>query len=258
MNHQTTQKADEGLRILYQSQSSLREVTSIDRTSRAMIGLSFPEISGYGFACVVIERRWDPFDEANPNPPGRQFVVIDEADAMTAKDLFDGVVNLKDRYLCQGVACSNSPQSFVEALRTHEGLSRYTPEINPYDRRTQWPNYVSSKTVAFIRDMETPSEDTMDKEMDTWWDSLVIHPDTGTEVFGAGENPLKKLVVMGSGPESNFSTQKTRQGIQTKTDTTIRMAVYLAVKALEETLWLSHRRREEAGRKWIKSSRSGY
>lgn len=251
MNHDVTHKAGNDLRILYQIPAlGLGQLSVLDRVRRTMLGMSFPEGSGYGYCCVVAERRWEYGEELET-----QLVVIDEAEGRTGRDLLEKIVSLKDRYLATGLACPNAPSTFVEAVRRHEGLSHYPPSSHPFEFRERWPHYVSTNTTCYINDRGLPDDQTIKIDMDMLWSSLLIHPITKVEIFTEkSPDPLKKLVIIGSHSEGNFSTRKAQQGIQSN-DIPIRNAIWLAVKALDKSVWANMEK--TTTHQWI-PGRSGY
>ena len=250
MNHEVTMKAGDDLRLLYQVPSKgLGEVTELDRVRRVMLGMGFPE-GGYGYVVAVAERRWEYDDDV-----ACQFVVIDEAEGQSARETLEEAVNLKDKYLATGMACPNEPTPFVEAVRQHEGLAFYPQFNHPYEFRERWPHFVSSKTTAYINDISVSDKETIKKEMDEMWVQYVIHPTSRVEIFTEkSDTPLKKCVILGSTPGANFSTAKAQQGIQTG-DASIRTPLWLAIKALQDSVWAAAR--STGGHEWIKG-RAGY
>ena len=250
MNHEVTMRAGEDLRLLYQIPSmGLGQITTLDRVRRVMLGMGFPN-KGYGYVCAVAERRWEYGDDVSC-----QYVIIDEGEGESARETLEVAVNLKDKYLAEGMACPNEPQTFVEAVRRHDGLSFYPDADHPYEFRERWPNYVSSRTTAYVNDINVSDSETIKKELDELWAQYVLHPVSRVEIFTEKSNtPLRKCVILGAPPGSNFSTTKAQQGIQTG-DNGIRTPVWLAMKALQDSIWSSMP--STGGHEWIKG-RAGY
>jgi len=262
MNHITTRKKADGLDILYQAPGAdINAMTPLDRASRAIIGLSFP-LSGadYGYGCAVVERVWWPHDDGIGSLPARQYVLVDEISSQTPRELFDAVVALKDRYYCEAVACPKEPAAMVEALRRHEGLVSY-PEFDPIFLRDRFPTFVGTDVTAYVREVAVADGAAIARDMDAWWEEEILHPSSGVPIFaGSFDKPLKKLVVLGASTDANYSTREAAQGIQTG-DMVIRTAVWLAVKSLEDSIWIYNsrkgQRRGEKQSRW-KPGRSGY
>ena len=250
MNHEVTTRAGDDLRLLYQIPSrGLEQIAELDRVRRVMLGMGFPE-KGYGYVVAVAERRWESDDDV-----ACQFVILDEAEGQSARETLEMAVNLKDKYLATGMACPNEPTPFVEAVREHEGLSYYPDSNHPYEFRQRWPNYVSTRTTAYVNDMGIPDRETIKKEMDELWVQYVLHPVTKGEIFTEkGTAPLKKMVILESPPGANFSTTKAQQGIQTG-DSSIRTPIWMAVTALQDSKWAAMP--STGGHEWVKG-RAGY
>jgi hypothetical protein len=250
MNHLITSRAGDELRLLYQDLSQHRpgQAPGLDRVRRTAIGMAFPTEEGrdsYGYACTVAERCYWPRNITasairGGKAPERQYVVLDEAGASSLFSLLEDATFLKDRYLSDFVACPNAPASAVEALRRAEGLTHY-PDDPPQILRQKWPGFVSQSTVAFVRDTPLPDEAVLRTDLNTLWERELQHPDDGLPIFGsAAEAPLKALYLLGSTRESNYSTSQAAQGVRTG-DMTVLSALWLAVKALEATLWAGQR-----------------
>jgi len=260
MNHITTRKHADGIDVLYHKDGAdINTMTGLDRVSRSVIGLTFPETGAdYGYACVAVERTWWPYDGESGNP-ARQYVIIDEVSRQTPRELLDAVVVLKDRYLSETIACPNEPHYAVEGLRRHDGINHY-PDLEAIFLRERFPTYVSRDTTAYIRETPIPDGASLARDMDQWWGEDLIHPSSGVELFTpASDRPLKKLVVLGAPPDANFSTREASQGVQTG-DSVIRTAIWLAVKCLEESIWIHNSRNQGKvgrGHTW-KPARSGY
>ena len=243
MNHLITSRAGDELRLLYQDLRHHRpgQAPGLDRVRRTAIGLTFPAEPGerdtYGYACVVAERCYWPRDITG-KAPERQYVVLDEAGGTSLYSLQADLVMLKDRYLSDFVSCSNAPLSSVETLRRTEGLTHY-PEEPAQVLRQKYPSFVSVHTTASLRETPMPEESTVHADLNLLWERELQHPDDGLPIFGAAaEAPLKALYVLGSSREGNYSTSQAAQGVRTG-DMAVINALWLAIKGLEQTLWLS-------------------
>jgi len=235
VTHERTEKAGHDLQVLYQlPHLGLEKLSALDRVRRVMLGMGFPESSGWGYVVVVAERRWEVGEDIET-----QFIVVDEAEAKSPSDLLDKAVDLKDRYLATGLACPNAPPYFVEAVRLHEGLSSYPEERHPFAFRERFAHFVSTRTTCYINDIDVPDDGTIQKEMDTLWQGYCKDPITGIEMFTEkSPTPLKKMVIMRSNNNSNFSTKRAQQGVQTN-DKGIRNPIWMAIKALQKSVWAS-------------------
>lgn len=238
MNLLYSRKHADGVDLVYQqADQSLGIAADLSGVRRTILGIRFPvseraNLPAYGYVCVIAERVWYSSEE---NAPTSQYVLVDEAEVAGGSTFFDAVVNMKDKYCAVGVHCPNNPPRMVEALRNHEGLCYY-PDLDSRMLRERYANFVGRDIVSLVSDDEMPDEGTVQSDVDSMLSTEVTHPDDpALPLWGAGGNdPMKRFVVLGNGPEDNFTTQTARQALAIG-DMAILSAIWLAMMGAERT-----------------------
>jgi hypothetical protein len=170
-------------------------------------GPAYQEVKQLEFARVVLgaclsDEKEPPICAAigmrlvkKPNqPPIRYYVGLDEFQAPTAQELIEGMVVLKDRYLCPTLYVTSSPPLMVESLKRTEGLSFYRERIE-WRAKERWPGFVSFDTKCGIYAVDTPDPDTLHRELEFWLSNPPNTIDTiGTIVDEKGV-PMSQLLL---------------------------------------------------------------
>jgi len=249
----TARNLGEDLELLFQIEGSANFSHIVRRT---VLGVGFPEVNDYGqrshaYVCVAAERIW-PNEMEEHGRPERQYIIIDEAEAVLLSDLSAHIIRLKDTYLATTVYCPNDPVALVEGLKRREGIAYYRDEPTPM-LRDRFPSFVSTLTRAAIRDVPVNLE-TARQDINRVLDETLAYPGTDLPIYGVGDKPQRRLVTLASGV--NFHTELADQAVQ-RSEPRYIIPVWLAINGLDTSMvWGS--RGKKAGHEWKGAGHSGY
>lgn len=194
---------------------------------RTVLGVSF--VDGINYACVVGERViWPPRDDPRKRPPARIYVVLDEVEMSTPSQLFQSLVELKDRYACSMVHSPKEPRNVIESLRGLEGLTHYR-EKNPSLNREMWPTFVSRAYRAGITEHAAPDETTATRLIDALLTEYALDEE-GRPILGANRLPTARLQL-----PADLNTKTTRTAIR-QSILSVLTGLYVALAGMEETV----------------------
>ena len=191
--HLTTEAVDGGLRLVFlrpDAGAHERQPIFEYEVSRTAIGVSFSD----GVQAVAVGERAFVHDERSSKgrrdgAPGRRsvsrmWIALDEAEGRQADAVFSQIVALKDRYLPRTVYCPARPAQLAESLRRTEGLSYYLVS-SPAAARGRWKSFRSFGTTAGVYASPEPDEETVHRDLEHWFTSVVIDPESAA--VGKGE-----------------------------------------------------------------------
>ena len=229
MQHIITSERDEGLQLVYADVTLPAGDTVEVEYTRTVMGVALPDAeregtrTGYGYACVVGERVFEPVDKALPAES--MYIVLDECDSTVAGDMFDRLIGMKDKYLVQTAFCTDKPLNIMEAFRNMEGFTRYDKKMVGQERKMKWPSYVSDDCRANVLYKAVSRYE--ERMLNQWLNQHARDPDSGQPILDGEENPVYRLVC-----PLDLPTDKARAGIS-REDATVCTAIYLAVANME-------------------------
>jgi hypothetical protein len=249
----TARNLGEDLELLFQVEGKPNFSHIVRRT---VLGVGFPEVNDLGqrnhaYVCVAAERVW-PNEMEDFGRPERQYIIIDEAEAVILSDLTAHIVRLKDTYLATTVYCPNDPIALVEGLKRAEGIAYYRQESTPM-LRDKFPSFVSTLTKAAVRDIPVNLEAAR-QDINRMLDETLAYPGTDIPIYGAGDVPHRRLVTLTSGV--NFHTEKADQAVQ-RSEPRYIVPVWMAVNGLDTSMAWGNRQKKQ-GHEWKGAERSGY
>ena len=231
MNHLVTRRVGGGIEMLYQAPEMDNAAITMP-FGRVSIGMIFPQQSdrahalSYAYACAVGERSRDSGD--SNRDPEKSYIVIDEVEGTAAKEYYDDLSELKDRYMAETVFCPKTPPSSVDMLRRTEGLAYYADD-NSHDLRARFPTFVSKDNVASIYPVEVPEFSLIQQQIGDVLRAELLAPVTRWPVMTKGAKVVRRLMF-----PANLPTRKLREGMESSN--VHRMtALWLAVHGLENT-----------------------
>lgn len=223
VRHLTTRRTGDAYEVMFLVGD---DALTLPGLSRLALGVVPPTSQqAYGYVCVVGERLF-------PNAegmPARYMVVIDEADDPAMGPLFTKLVTLKDQYLAEIVAVSASPKETRDAIQGIEGLTHYRKDRIEQECRALWPTFVSTSTVAWVRDYTV--SDSMYADLNVWMTTNAQDPKTGYPLLDAKARAIPSLFVI-----RELHTQTASAGLQQGDKAPeVCAALWLACKSLWTT-----------------------
>lgn len=201
--------------------------------SRIWAGVTYPDAAGqnrqtgHGYGCVIAERL---YPSRGDMPDERVYVLIDEAEANTANDLFDKMVRMKDRYYIAQAICPDTPIHLTQAFQRLEGLTHYSKNMHRAECKSRWETFRDKSLTLSVRAFPIPGAESAHRGIENLLATTARNPDTGEEIVGSDDKPIPRLYLPG-----NFNNKIARQEITQESMPEVSQAIWLALSELERT-----------------------